>query len=189
MEIKPAKIYHNYLNGVIEGKDVAISKKLYKDAKTFYKSIDTQRSDDTVMYEVYSYAEGDQNQVGNLNWGLTIMQPILVDDECNITRGHFHADLNCAEMYFCLGGEGLLLLMDEKGECHAEKMEVGSVHHIDGKLAHRLVNTGDSELKVGACWPSCAGHDYARVEKMPFPVHVFKKDNKIVIEDTYENRI
>lgn len=183
MQIKQAKITHDYLDGVIEGKEVSTSKKLYKDAKTFYREEDPNLDEETVMYEVYSYSQGNPEQVGNLNWGLTVMKPVYVNGECNITRGHFHENLDCAEIYFCLGGTGLLLLMDENGNCYAEEMKVGTVHHIDGKLAHRLVNTGEEDLKVGACWPTTAGHDYARIEKSPFTVRVFKKDDKILVEE------
>lgn len=183
MEIKKAKAYQDYLEGVISGSDVETSCKLFKDAKSLYENSTCEHTDDTVMYEVYSYSEGDQKQVGNLNWGLTVMKPIYVNDECNVTRGHFHEDLNCAEMYFCLHGEGLLLFMDEEDHCFAEKMKTGSIHHIDGHLAHRLVNTGDDELRVGACWPTTAGHDYARIEHNPFKVRIFKKDGNIVIKE------
>lgn len=41
MEIKDAKVFHDYLNGVIEGEDVKKSTKLYSNAKTFYKSVDS----------------------------------------------------------------------------------------------------------------------------------------------------
>ena len=71
--------------------------------------------------------------------------------------------------------------MDESGECYAEKMSVGTVHHIDGRLAHRLVNTGDEQLHVGACWPTNAGHDYEKVEKMPFSVRIFKENGEIKV--------
>lgn len=177
MDINAASVHQDFLNGVLQGNDVEVSKKQYKDAQTIYKSIDETLDKDTVMYEVYTYSKGDPKQEGNLNWGLTVMKPILVKKECNITRGHFHENLNCAEIYFCLHGEGLLLFMDENNHCFAEKMECGSVHHIDGKLAHRLVNTGDEELRVGACWPTTAGHDYARIENNPFKVRIYKEEN------------
>lgn len=186
MEISKARVFHDFMNGVVTGKDVSTAKKTYKEAKTFYSSIEHSIEDDRVMYEVYSYSAGDPTQVGNLNWGLTVMAPIYVNNECNMTRGHFHEDLDCAEFYFCLQGEGLLLFMDKEGTCFAEKMEVGSVHHIDGKYAHRLVNVGDIPLKVGACWPTTAGHDYKSIEEKPFTVRVFKENNEIVCKDTSE---
>ena len=55
MKITDAKVFHDYLNGVIEGKDVKKSTKLYASAKTFYKSVDSSIEDDCVMYEVYTY--------------------------------------------------------------------------------------------------------------------------------------
>lgn len=120
---------------------------------------------------------------GELLWGLTILEPLCVSGECNMTRGHFHQDRNCAEYYFGLGGNGLLLLMDEEGTCHAEKVFKGSLHHISGKLAHRLINTGDEQLKVGACWSPAAGHDYEAIEKREFSYRVFKEDNEIICKE------
>lgn len=177
MEIKDPKVVHDYLNGVIEGEDVKKSTKLYSNAKTFYSSVDPSISDDQIMYEVYSY-EHD-----GLCYGLTVMQPVCVNGECNVTRGHFHENLDCDEIYCGMGGEGLLLLMDEDYHCHAEKVKCGSVHYIDGHLAHRLVNTGNSELKVQCMWPSHAGHDYKRVEEHPFTVRVYKKNGELKVEE------
>ena len=177
MEIKDAKVFHDYLNGVIEGEDVKKSTKLYADAKTFYSSVDSSISDDQIMYEVYSY-EHD-----GLCYGLTVMQPVCVNGECNVTRGHFHENLDCDEIYCGMGGEGILLLMDEDYHCHAEKVKCGSVHYIDGHLAHRLVNTGNSELKVQCMWPSNAGHDYKRVEEHPFTVRVYKENGELKVEE------
>ena len=111
------------------------------------------------------------------------MQPVCVNGECNVTRGHFHENLDCDEIYCGMGGEGLLLLMDEDYHCHAEKVKCGSVHYIDGHLAHRLVNTGNSELKVQCMWPSNAGHDYKRVEEHPFTVRVFKENGELKVEE------
>ncbi|MDI3312094.1 MAG: glucose-6-phosphate isomerase family protein, partial [Thermoanaerobacterium sp.] len=102
-----------------------------------------------------------------------------IEDECNMTRGHFHQDKNCAEYYFCVEGEGLLLLMNDNSEMWAEKVYPGSVHYIDGKYAHRLVNIGDTVLKVGACWPTTAGHDYDAIEKNEFPYRVYKRNGKV----------
>ena len=118
-----------------------------------------------------------------LCYGLTVMQPVCVNGECNVTRGHFHEDLDCDEIYCGMGGEGLLLLMDEDYHCHAEKVYCGSVHYIDGHLAHRLVNTGNSELKVQCMWPSNAGHDYKRVEDHPFTVRVYKENGELKVEE------
>lgn len=180
MEVREPKAIHDF-NDVIKGSEVTASTKTYKDARSFYHCPE-DLSDDTVMYDVYHYTQGDETQSGNLNWGLTVLYPVCVSGECNMTRGHWHGNRNCAEFYFGVAGEGLLMLMDETGNTWAEKVFPGSLHHIDGKLAHRLINTGDTVMKVGACWPCDAGHDYDAVVKQPFGYRVMKKHHQLQFE-------
>lgn len=182
MEILEPKFTHDIYDGVIEGKDVKSYKKYLKQVPGLFKD-DSNVDPETLLYTVYSYEEGDATQLGNLNWGLTILEPVTINDECVITKGHFHENVDCAEIYFGCAGEGLLLLMDETGKCWAEKVFKGSVHYINGKLAHRLICTGETQCKVGACWPSAAGHNYEAIEKHNFPIRVFKKDGKVEIID------
>ncbi|MGM9961971.1 MAG: glucose-6-phosphate isomerase family protein [Holdemanella porci] len=177
MEIREANLFHDFY-GDLKGKEVVTTKKLYKDAKSFYESVDESLDENTVMYEV-SCVNASKVEEGYLNWGISLLHPVLVNGECNMTRGHFHEDLNCEEYYWCAQGCGLLMYMDEQGNCWSEEMKVGSLHHISGHHAHRLINTGNEDLKVICVWNSNAGHDYARVEKMPFPVRVFKKGDEI----------
>lgn len=96
-----------------------------------------------------------------------------------MTKGHFHENKDCVEFYFGIQGEGLLLLMDESGYTWAEKVFEGSLHHIDGHVAHRLVNIGEIDLKVGACWPTSAGHDYVAIEEKAFGYRIKKINNQI----------
>lgn len=180
MKIIEPKAVHDLYNGVIEGKTVTSSRNLLKDILTAYENQDKEENTERVMYEVYCYEEDDKLQPGSLSWGLTVMYPECVSGECNFTRGHIHQDTSCGEYYFGLAGEGLLLLMDLDGNAWAEKVYPNSLHYVRGNLAHRLVNTGDQVLKVGACWPSCAGHNYDWVETHPFPVRVYKKNGEII---------
>jgi glucose-6-phosphate isomerase, archaeal len=183
MKIYEPKLWHKISQGIMEGKDVKNHKKYLKDVKSLYKSenILSEYDPETIVYEVYSFGEGEEEKQGNLYWGMTVMHPLYIEGECNMTRGHFHQDRNCAEYYFGIEGEGLLLLMDDKGEMWAEKILPGTLHYIDGRYAHRMVNTGDTELKVGACWPTAAGHDYASIEAADFPYRIFKIDGRIEI--------
>lgn len=169
------------ISGILHGKDVEESQKLYKDAKAIYKTTDTM-SDDTIMYDVYTYTQGKQSP-GNLNWGLTVLYPIYVNGECNMTRGHWHENRDCVEFYYGAQGNGLLMLMDDNGTTWAEEVFPGSLHHIDGHLAHRLINTGEDVMKVVACWGSEAGHDYAAVEKQPFGYRVYKHGSELTFEE------
>ncbi|RBP63335.1 glucose-6-phosphate isomerase [Alkalibaculum bacchi] len=180
MKIKNPKLWHKMPGGIIEGENVLYSRKYLKDVENLYKSKEiSNEGKNTLMYEVYSYSEGDETQYGNLFWGLTILHPVYIEKECNMTKGHFHENRNCVEYYFGLEGEGLLLLMDEMGQMSAEKVLPGSLHYIAGNFAHRLVNIGEIPLKIGACWPTTAGHDYRAVEEMPFPYRIYKNNGKI----------
>lgn len=176
MEIKEPKYIHDFFDGVITGNNVQSYKKLYKDISFAYASKDETLADDTEMYQVYHFDEGGNNTI---LWGLTILNPITVNGECNLTRGHFHKDRTEPEIYFGLGGEGLLMYMDEDGKGFCEKVFKGSIHYIHGNYAHRLINTGNIDFKVGACWRSAAGHDYQAIDDKAFSHRVYKRNSRI----------
>lgn len=179
MEIYDPKLKFKIPEGVFEGKGLEHSYKYLKDVKDLYKKGIEKYDPKTIVYEVFSYTEGDLNAEGNLYWGLTVMYSVFVNGECNMTRGHYHVNHNCVEYYFGISGMGLLLLMDKSGKMWAEKVMPGSLHYISGNYAHRLVNTSDTILRVGACWPTISGHDYSSVEKNEFPFRVYKSSGKI----------
>ncbi|MCF0105960.1 MAG: ectoine synthase [Holdemanella sp.] len=180
MEIINSGLFHAWKNNP-QGKGLQISNKLYSQAKSFYESVDETLTENTVMYEVYTIPS--KPEAGHLSWGLSVLKPVYVNGECNMTRGHFHENLECEEYYWCQAGEGLLMLMDEDGKCWCEEMKEGTLHHIDGHHAHRLINTSDVDLEVVCIWNGDAGHDYARVEQMPFPVRIYKVEGKIQIKE------
>jgi len=182
--IKSARFNHDFYDGVITGDGVVSYRKSLSEIQQVYQQVPQTLSPDTLMYTVYSFdAQGDNT----LLWGLTVMEPVLVAGECNMTRGHYHADQAQPEIYFGLAGEGLLLMMNHTGECWAEQVTKGSVHYIEGNYAHRLINTGDMQFKVGACWPKAAGHDYKAIDLQPFPVRVFKSANGIDFAEQGDN--
>lgn len=182
MKVLYPQAVHDIYNGVIEGDHVKKYEKTLGQVRGLYKNSEGI-PDDSLVYTVYSYEVGDAKQAGNLYWGLTILEPIRVNGECNMTRGHFHLDKGCAEFYFGIEGEGLLLLMDEHGNEWAERVLKGSLHHIDGAWAHRLINTGTVQMKVGACWPTVAGHDYEAIEQHDFPTRFFYRDGQGIVEE------
>ena len=94
-----------------------------------------------------------------------------------MTKGHFHAKRDTAEYYFCISGRGALILMDEEGNCWAEKMERGTLHYIPRSVAHRLANTGEEVLAVGCCGADC-GHDYASIARTGFAKRLREVDGE-----------
>jgi glucose-6-phosphate isomerase len=85
-----------------------------------------------------------------------------------MTRGHWHVIRNRAEFYGTVEGTGKLLFTDRAGRTWFEDMTPGSLHYVAGEVAHRIVNTGDVPIRVIACWPSDAGHDYEIREGLGF---------------------
>lgn len=143
-----------------------------------------KRMGDKEAYTVVSDEEKTDNP-GTLLWGVTYLRPYLVNEECSFTRGHFHEDSHNCEYYMGLSGEGLLLLWDGTNDFKVEKIERGSMHHIDGRYAHRLVNTSTTEtLACAACWNVITGHDYERINKTGFPYRVFLRNGEISIEES-----
>lgn len=116
-----------------------------------------------LVYRVQMFRPVAEGTIGGLFWGSTFMEPGLVGDEYFMTKGHFHALRDRSEYYVTAGGEGALILMDERRRTRVELMRPGSVHYIPSGHAHRVANTGSSVLSFVACWPSDAGHDYESV--------------------------
>ncbi|MGI5892607.1 MAG: glucose-6-phosphate isomerase family protein [Bacillota bacterium] len=168
--IEEAKFMQEW-GSIPKGEGVISKQTHFADIQSIYERVDGL-SKDTLMYTVYSTTSG------SLLWGQTILEPVLVHGECNMTRGHFHQRRDLDEYYWCQKGEGLLMLMDAQGKCWCEKMKPGSLHHIYGQWAHRCINTGKEALSVIACWPADAGHDY----DLTFPIRVFKENDQILLK-------
>ena len=131
----------------------------------------------TVLYNVQYHAP-DPDAPGGLLFGTSFINPGLVGDEYFMTKGHFHKKIDTAEYYWCIAGQGILLMMAEDGTTDYQAMTPGVLCYIPRRWAHRLVNTGDTVLTIGACWPADAGHDYGSIKETSFGLRVKKVDGK-----------
>ena len=95
-----------------------------------------------------------------------------------MTRGHFHVNIDTAEYYWGVKGNGVLILMDKSRNMWAEEIEEGSLHYIQRGVAHRVANIGNEELIFNACWGSDAGHNYEEIEKHGFAARLIEVDRK-----------
>lgn len=100
-----------------------------------------------------------------------------------MTRGHWHVIRNRAEVYGTVKGTGKLVLMDRAGRTWFEDMTPGSLHYVAGEVAHRIVNSGDVPLRVIACWPSDAGHDYEVAGGRGFGARIIEEQGAPVLVD------
>lgn len=141
-----------------------------------YSKLDPKQA----VYSVEMLPAGTQE--GDLNFGASHIESGDVGGEFYMTRGHFHERIEQAEYYFGSAGEGLLIMQKVSGEVYIEKVFPGSVHHIPGHVAHRLVNTGAERLSALAVWPSIAGHNYGTLKEDGFNVRVYKEGDTFRVE-------
>ena len=113
---------------------------------------------------------------GNLLSSTTTLEPGTVEGEYHMTKGHFHAKIDRAEIYVTLAGDGRLVMATEEGESAVEPMARGTINYVPGCWAHRSVNVGAEPLVFLAAFPADAGYDYKTIEERGFPVLVVERD-------------
>lgn len=137
---------------------------------------------DPVLYEVY-YIERPE-VAGELITGLSIVHPGKVGDEYYMTKGHYHAVLETAEIYHTLRGEGLMLMESPEGDWAVEELRPGRVLYIPPRWAHRSINTsGQEDLVTFFVYPGHAGHDYSTIEQRGFRKLVVERDGRPTLLD------
>lgn len=180
MEILAPETVYDLRTGRLDGENVSYGKKRLAEIRGIFRDRRAAENGDgeAVIYEVGMHSSVPDGTDGGLFFGTSIIHPGRVGDEYYMTKGHFHARRETAEYYFGISGSGILLLMSEDGKCTVYRMEKGALFYIGGHIAHRLVNTGNEDLVVGACWPSDAGHDYGLIAESGFPVRVVCRNGK-----------
>jgi glucose-6-phosphate isomerase, archaeal len=113
---------------------------------------------------------------GNLLSSTTTIEPGTLEGEYHMTKGHFHAKIDRAEIYLTLAGEGRLVMATEDGEPAVEPMGRGTISYVPGGWAHRSVNVGAEPLVFLAAFPADAGYDYETIEEQGFPVLVLERN-------------
>jgi glucose-6-phosphate isomerase, archaeal len=122
---------------------------------------------DLLLYEVY---EINRPQIaGELLSGISIVHPGKIGNEFYMTKGHFHQVLETAEIYYCLNGEGCMVMEDPEGNTKVELLAPGKILYVPPRWAHRSVCTGKQEdLITFFVYPGNAGHDYGTIEVQGF---------------------
>jgi len=134
---------------------------------------------DPLLYEVYELSR--PSVAGELLHGISIIHPGKVGNEYYMTKGHFHAVLDTAELYYCLGGNGMMVMETPEGDWAVEGFTAGKTLYIPPRWAHRSVNVGDLDLALLFIYPGHAGHDYGTIERQGF--------RKLVLDEGGEARV
>ena len=183
--MEPFNNYVNFNTGNISGNCDILVRHL-SDMKSMYFDLEaTQKiinEDNRVIYRVYNIDIPEE--YGHLQHCTSIIYPGRVGDEFHMTKGHFHAQEDTAEIYLALQGTGKLLMQKKDTEVKILDMQSGSISYIPPYWAHRTINTGNTPLIFFAVYPGDAGHNYGIIESKGFRKLIVKKDGQIKVVDT-----
>ena len=151
----------------------------YSDQQAFARQL---AKEDSLLYEVYETRRPEV--AGELLNGLSVVHPGKVGDEYFMTKGHFHSVLETGEVYYCLKGEGAMVMETPEGDWSVEELRPGRVLYVPPRWAHRSVNIGANEdLVTFFVYPGHAGHDYGTIEKFGFRKLLVEREGKPQVID------
>ncbi|MBA2667387.1 MAG: cupin domain-containing protein [Trueperaceae bacterium] len=122
---------------------------------------------DPLVYEVHEATDGPKED-GHLLFSTTVLKPGRVGAEYFMTKGHFHARSDRAELYYGLSGEGMLLLQTPEGRVDVQPMIPGAASYVPPHWGHRTINTGSEDFVFLAVYPADAGYDYGTIATYGF---------------------
>jgi glucose-6-phosphate isomerase, archaeal len=173
----PTMIPEKYDNHIV--RRLSSMKGQFADHETYNKLLEQE---DTVLYEVYEFKRPEVE--GELLYGISVVHPGKVGDEYHMTKGHFHTVLDTAELYYCLKGNGFMVMETPEGDCDVKELKPGTVLYVPPRWAHRSVNADSTDdLVTLFVYPGNSGHDYGTIESQGFRKSVIENDGKAQIID------
>ncbi|MBO4770879.1 MAG: cupin domain-containing protein [Clostridia bacterium] len=136
---------------------------------------------DRMVYEFYEL--GCPEEAGNLAFGTSITYPGKVGNEYHMTKGHFHTILETAEVYYCLSGEGYMMMENPEGDVRVAKLTPGEALYVPERYAHRSINTGDTPLVTFFVFRGDAGHNYGTIETKGYRKLIVEEDGAPAVID------
>jgi glucose-6-phosphate isomerase len=179
MPMKPFATEFDLIQGVMKNPDNLVVRRAssmrghYADAEALERLV---AAGDPVHYEVAEKKIPEER--GQLQYCISTTHPGTVGEEYFMTKGHYHAVPDTAEIYLCLRGQGYMLMKTAEGQCVWEQFLPGRLVYVPPYWAHRSVNTGPEPLVSFCVYPGDAGHNYGDIEKEGFPVRIVKRGGK-----------
>lgn len=136
-------------------------------------------TEDPLIYEFYEL--GCPERPGDLAFGTTILYPGKVGDEYYMTKGHFHTQLETAEVYYTLSGEGYMVMEDPEGHTIELPLNSQEAVYVPRRYAHRSINTGKEPLILFFTFAADAGHDYGTIEKKGYHKMIVEREGKATV--------
>ncbi len=159
-------------------RSLSAMKNMYADDVAFDQLVERE---DPLVYEFFEL--GAPSDKGDLAFGTSITYPGKVGDEYFMTKGHFHTILETAEVYWCIRGQGCMLMENPEGEWFAVDMSPGKAVYVPKRYAHRSINTGHEPMATFFVFRADAGHDYGTIETKGYRKLVVEQNGKPAIID------
>ena len=140
------------------------------------------KNGDQPIYDFYELNQIPETD-GDLKFGTSIVYAGKVGDEYFMTKGHFHTLLETGEVYYCLSGEGAMMMETPEGEVSLIEMKPGVAVYVPPRWAHRSINTGKETMVTFFVFRSDAGHDYGTIEQKGYRKLVVERDGKPTMID------
>ncbi len=137
-----------------------ISVRRFKDMRDRFKDSDYKRN--PIIYKVY------KKDFGTFMTGLTVIESGTINKEYFMTKGHRHKR-GREEIYILLEGKGKLFLQNRKSKII--NMKKNKFYLVPKGYGHRLINTGNTKLKVLTIYSKNVVPDYT----FGFKKRFFKK--------------
>ena len=154
-------------------------KGMYHDTAAFDRMVQQK---DALVYEFHGLPAPEKS--GDLAFGASIVYPGKVGDEYFMTKGHFHTILDTAEVYYCLSGQGYMLMENPEGDWRALALEAGRAVYVPARYAHRSINVGsDVPLVTFFVFRADAGHDYGSIETTGYRKLLVERNGQPTIID------
>jgi len=178
--VSPFSVGWDPRDGIMDDPDNHIERFLSK-IKGMFLDVDAadayvREKGDVKVYEVYEKTIPQRD--GEIQFCSSITHPGRISGEYFMTKGHFHARRDTAEIYYCLRGRGFMMMELESGEYVLEEMYPGRTVYVPAFYAHRSINAGEEPLISLAVYPGDAGHDYGSIETSGFKHLVVEKNGK-----------
>ena len=160
---EPIRLEPDLVRGLLSGATDRYEKRLvelaglYRDDDAFRAALDADDGDPVYWVE----SSTPDSDSGALTIGISVLQPGHIGEEFVMTRGHIHTQNSAAELYYCLGGRGVMLMDTVDGRSSAIEITPGVAVHVPGHWVHRSVNVGSEPFTTLFCYPSEAGQDYS----------------------------
>ena len=183
--VKPFVLDFDLLTGLCKsGKVQPIKRYVSNMASQFADQAAAQalaEGDNPLLYEFYGLDLPEES--GVLQFGSTTLYPGKVGEEYFMTKGHFHTILDTSEIYYCLSGQGMMLMETPEGEVDWKELKPGDALYVPGRWAHRSINTGSEPLVMFFVYRADAGHDYGTIEEKGYRKIVVEHDGKPAVLD------